>query len=54
LLDGITFKIQKEKEDNIQEGQQKIHEEFELDLESIHSKYDGIISKVRVIKDKKR
>jgi hypothetical protein len=51
LLDGITFQLQKEKEDKIQEGQQNILEELELHLEDVHAKYDGIISKARVIKD---
>ena len=51
LLDGITLQLQKEKEDKIQEGQHKILEEVELHLEDVHAKYDGIISKVRVIKD---
>jgi hypothetical protein len=45
LIDGVTLQIQKEKEDKIQEGQQKILEEV------VHVKYDGIISKARVIKD---
>jgi hypothetical protein len=51
LIDGVTLKLQKEKEDKIQEGQQKILEEVELHLEDVHAKYDGIISKARVIKD---
>jgi hypothetical protein len=51
LLDGITLQLQKDKEDNIQEGQWKILEEVELHLEDVHDKYDGIISKSRVIKD---
>jgi hypothetical protein len=50
-LDGMTLQIQKEKEDKIHEGQQKILEEVELHLEDVHAKYDGIISKARVIKD---
>ena len=51
VLDGITLQLQKEKEDNIQEGQQKILEEFELHLEDVHAKYVGIISKAILIKD---
>jgi DNA repair exonuclease SbcCD ATPase subunit len=51
LLDGITLQLQNEKEDKIQEGQQKILEEIEIHLEDVHAKYDGIISKARVIKD---
>ena len=51
LIDGVTLQLQKEKEDKIQEGQHKILEEFELHLEDVHAKYDGIISKARVIKD---
>jgi hypothetical protein len=50
FLYGITLQLQKEKEDNIQEGQQKILEEVELHLEDVHAKYDGIILKARVIK----
>jgi hypothetical protein len=34
----------------IQEGQHKILEEVKLHLEAVHEKYDGIISKARVIK----
>jgi oligoribonuclease NrnB/cAMP/cGMP phosphodiesterase (DHH superfamily) len=51
LIDEITLQIQKEKENKIQEGQQKILEEVELHLEDVCAKYDGIISKARVIKD---
>jgi hypothetical protein len=51
LINGVILQLQKEKEDNIQEGHQKIHEEVELNLEDVHAKYDGIISKARVIKD---
>jgi hypothetical protein len=51
LLYGITLQLQKEKEGKIQEGQQNILEEFELHLEDVHAKYDGIISKARVIND---
>jgi hypothetical protein len=50
LIDGVTLQIQKEKEDKIQEGQQKILQEVELHLKDVHAKYDGIISKDRVIK----
>jgi hypothetical protein len=42
--------LKKEKEDKIQEGQHNILEELELHLEDVHAKYDGIISKARVIK----
>jgi hypothetical protein len=51
LINGVTLHLQKEKEDKIQEGHQKILEEVELHLEDVHAKYDGIISKARVIKD---
>jgi hypothetical protein len=51
LINGVTLQLQKEKEYNIQEGHQKILEEIELHLEDVHAKYDGIISKARVIKD---
>jgi hypothetical protein len=51
LIDAVTLQLQKEKEDKIQEGQQKILEEVELHIEDVHAKYDGIISKDRVIKD---
>jgi hypothetical protein len=51
LINGVTLKIQKEKEDKIQEGHQKILEEFEFHLEDVRAKCDGIISKARVIKD---
>ena len=50
-MDGIALQLQKEKEENIQEGQQKILEEVELQLEVVHVKYDGIISKARENKD---
>jgi hypothetical protein len=46
----VTLQLEKEKEDNIQEGHQKIHEEVELHIEDVHVKYGGIISKARVIK----
>jgi hypothetical protein len=42
---------QKEKEDKIQEGQHNILEEVELHLEDVHAKFDGNVSKARVIKD---
>jgi hypothetical protein len=51
LINGVTLQLQKEKEDKIQEGHQKILEEVELHLEDVHVKYDGIISKDREIKD---
>jgi hypothetical protein len=47
----VTLQLQKEKEDRIQQGHQKILEEVELHLENVHTKYDGIISKTRLIKD---
>jgi arginine/glutamate-rich protein 1 len=53
LINGVTLQFQKEKEDKIQ-GHQKIHEEFELYLEDVHAKYDGIISMARVIKDQRK
>jgi hypothetical protein len=51
LISGVTLHLQKEKQDKIQEGYQKMLEEVELHLEDVHAKYDGIISKSRVIKD---
>jgi hypothetical protein len=54
LINGVTLQLQKEKEDNIQEGQQKILEEIELHLEDAHAKYDGIISKDKVIKEQEK
>jgi hypothetical protein len=51
LINEVTLQLQKEKEDNIQERHQKILEEVEIHLEDVHFKYDGIISKARVIKD---
>ena len=45
------MQLQKEKEDKIQECDHNIFEETELHLEDVHVKYDGIISKARVIKD---
>jgi len=50
LINGVTLQLQKEKEDKIQEGHQKILEEVELHLEDVHAKYDGIISKARTRK----
>jgi hypothetical protein len=50
LIDGVTCQLQKEKQDKIQEVQQKILEEFEFHLEYVHAKYDGTISKARLIK----
>ena len=50
----MTLQLQKEKEDKIQEGEYNILEEVELHLEEIHAKYDGIISKTRVIKDQEK
>jgi hypothetical protein len=47
----VTLQLQKEKQNKIQEGHQKILEEVELHLEDVHAKYDGIISKARIIKD---
>jgi hypothetical protein len=54
LINGVTLQIQKEKEEMIQEGHQKILEEVKLNLEDVHTKYDGIISKTRVIKDQEK
>jgi hypothetical protein len=54
FLDGIKLQLQKEKEENIQEGQHKILEEVELHLEDVHAKYDGIISNARIIKDQEK
>jgi arginine/glutamate-rich protein 1 len=54
LINGVTLQLQKEKEDKIQEGHHKIHEEVEFHLEDVHAKYDGIISKARTIKEKSR
>jgi hypothetical protein len=51
LINGVTLQVQKEKEDKIREGHQKILEEVKLHLEDVHGKCDGIISKVRIIKD---
>jgi len=51
-MENITIQLQQEKEDKIQEGQQKILEEFELQLEDVRAEYDRIISKARVIKEK--
>jgi hypothetical protein len=46
---GRQCSFKRKKEDNIQEGHQNILEEVELHLEDVHAKYDGIISKARVI-----
>jgi hypothetical protein len=54
LINGVTLQLQEEKEDKIQEGHEKILEEVELHLEDVHVKYDGIISKARVIKDQSK
>jgi hypothetical protein len=51
LIDQVTLQLQKKKGDKIQECQHKILEEVALHLEDVHAKYDGIISKARVIKD---
>jgi len=51
LINGVALQLQKDKEENIHEGQHKILEEVELHLEDVHVKYDRIISKDRVIKD---
>ena len=50
LVNDITLHLQKEKEENIIQGCQKIFEEVELELEYVHDKYEGTISKARVIK----
>ena len=44
LIDGVTLQLQKDKEDNIQEGQHKILEEVELQLEDVHAK-DDVLSR---------
>jgi hypothetical protein len=54
LINGMPFQLQKDKEYKIQEGHQKILKEVELRLEDVHAKYDGIISKARVIKDQEK
>jgi hypothetical protein len=54
LINGVTLQLQKEKEDKIEEGQQKILQEVEIYLEDVHAKYDGIISKARTIKEQQR
>ena len=51
LINEFTLQLQKEKEDKIQEGRDKMLEEVVLHLDDVHAKYDGIISKARVIKD---
>ena len=51
LINGVILQLQKDKDEKIQEGHQKILEEVELNQEDVHAKYDGIISKARVIKD---
>jgi hypothetical protein len=38
----------------MKEGQQKIIVEVEIHLEDVHAKYDGAISKSRVIKDQEK
>jgi len=50
LVYGITLHLQNEKQDNIREK----NEEFELHLEDVHAKYDGIISTIRVIKHQEK
>jgi hypothetical protein len=52
-MDDITLQLQKEKEYKIQEGHQKILEEVEHQVEDVHVKCDGIISKAIVIKKNK-
>jgi hypothetical protein len=54
LINWVTLQLQKEKEDNIQEGHQKILEKVELHLKDVHVKDDGIISKDRIIKDQEK
>jgi hypothetical protein len=51
LINELELQLQKEKEDKIQEGHQKMLEEVELHIEDVHAKYDGVISKARVIKN---
>ena len=52
-MNGIAMQLQKDKENNILEGHQKIIE-FELWIEDVHVKYEGIISKERVIKNQEQ
>jgi hypothetical protein len=54
LINGVAMQLTKEIQYKIQEGHQKILEKIELLLEDVHAKYDGIISKDRVIKDKEK
>jgi hypothetical protein len=54
LIDEITLYIQKEVEDNIREGHQKILEDVELHMENVKVKYDEIISKLSSIRDQEK
>jgi arginine/glutamate-rich protein 1 len=38
LINRVTLQLQKDKEDKIQEGREKILEEIELHLEDVHAK----------------
>jgi hypothetical protein len=49
-MDGITFNLKGEEKQDSRRSP-KILEEVELQLEDVHVKYDGIISKSKVIKD---
>jgi hypothetical protein len=53
-INGVTLQLQKENEEKIREGHRKILEEVEIRLKDVHAKYDGIISKARVIKDQEK
>jgi hypothetical protein len=50
LITGVKIQLEKDKEYNIHEVHHRILEEVELDIEGLQVKYDGIISKDRVIK----
>lgn len=50
MIDGITLQLHKEKEYKFQDCHQNILNEVELHLEDLHVKYDGIISKDKLIK----
>jgi hypothetical protein len=50
-MQNITIRLLKDKEDEIQDGHQKIIEEVEFQLKNLKVKYDRIISKVSSIKN---
>jgi hypothetical protein len=52
FINGVIVQLQKEKEDNIQ-GHQKSFEEVKL-LDDVYVKYEGIISKARIIKSQEK